>query len=57
VLFEENKKVRAAKYYKKVKSVQPATKTGLLHQGCQVQKKKKAKLGHKQFQKRPNPQK
>ncbi len=26
-------------------------------QGCQVQKIKKAQFGHKQFQKRPNPEK
>jgi len=26
-------------------------------QGCQEQKNKKAKFGHMQFQKRPNPQK
>jgi len=28
-----------------------------LFQGCQVQKIKKAKFGHKHFQKRPNPEK
>ncbi len=27
------------------------------HQGCQIQKIKKAKFGHEQFQKRPNPEK
>jgi len=28
-----------------------------MEQGCQIQKIKKAKFGHKQFQKRPNSQK